>query len=107
MWERDKNGNWTETYPSGLKSEFKVEGRTIVDGLPGMVVVKISGDEKSTKMADGKFGVFIPDFQEAGTSPYFRKLTEDGWEDWFKGGIAINPVLIGDGSIDGGMPSTK
>jgi hypothetical protein len=38
------------------------------------------------RLADGKFGVFIPDFQEAGTSPYFRKLREDGWEDWFKGG---------------------
>ena len=107
LWERDKNGNWTETYPSGLKSEFKDEGRDVVDGLPGTVVVKISGDEKTTKTADGKFGVFIPDFQEAGMSPYFRKLTEDGWEDWFKGGIAINPVLIGDGSVVGGMPSTK
>jgi hypothetical protein len=107
LWERAENGNWTETYPSGLKSEFKEEGRDVVDGLPGTVVVKISGDEKTTKTADGKFGVFIPDFQEAGTSPYFRKLTEDGWEDWFKGGIAINPVLTGDGSVVGTMPSTK
>jgi len=107
LWERAENGNWTETYPSGLKSEFKEEGRDVVDGLPGTVVVKMSGDEKTTKTADGKFGVFIPDFEEAGTSPYFRKLTEDGWEDWFKGGIAINPVLTGDGSVVGTMPSTK
>lgn len=107
LWERAEDGNWTETYPSGLKSEFKEEGRDVVDGLPGTVVVKISGDEKTTKTADGKFGVFIPDFQEAGTSPYFRKLTEDGWEDWFKGGIAINPVLTGDGSVVGTMPSAK
>lgn len=107
LWERAEDGNWTETYPSGLKSEFKEEGRDVVDGLPGTVVVKMSGDEKTTKTADGKFGVFIPDFEEAGTSPYFRKLTEDGWEDWFKGGIAINPVLTGDGSVVGTMPSTK
>jgi hypothetical protein len=107
LWERAEDGNWTETYPSGLQSEFKEEGRDVVDGLSGTVVVKISGDEKTTKTADGKFGVFIPDFQEAGTSPYFRKLTEDGWEDWFKGGIAINPVLTGDGSVVGTMPSTK
>ena len=107
LWERAEDGNWTETYPSGLKSEFKEEGRDVVDGLSGTVVVKISGDEKTTKTADGKFGVFIPDFQEAGTSPYFRKLTEDGWEDWFKGGIAINPVLTGDGSVVGTMPSAK
>ena len=107
LWERAEDGNWTETYPSGLKSEFKEEGRDVVDGLPGTVVVKMSGDEKTTKTADGKFGVFIPDFHEAGTSPYFRKLTEDGWEDWFKGGIAINPVLTGDGSVVGTMPSTK
>ena len=107
LWERAEDGNWTETYPSGLQSEFKEEGRDVVDGLSGTVVVKISGDEKTTKTADGKFGVFIPDFEEAGTSPYFRKLTEDGWEDWFKGGIAINPVLTGDGSVVGTMPSTK
>ena len=107
LWERAEDGNWTETYPSGLQSEFKEEGRDVVDDLPGTVVVKISGDEKTTKTADGKFGVFIPDFQEAGTSPYFRKLTEDGWEDWFKGGIAINPVLTGDGSVVGTMPSAK
>ena len=56
---------------------------------------------------NGKFGVFIPDYQETETSPYFRKLGEDGWEDWFKGGVAIKPVLTGDGSIVGKMPSTK
>ena len=107
LWERDKNGNWTETYPSGLKSEFKEEKRTIVDGIQGTFVVKVSGDEKTTKTADGKFGVFIPDYQETETSPYFRKLGEDGWEDWFKGGVAIKPVLTGDGALVGKMPSTK
>jgi hypothetical protein len=107
LWERDKNGNWTETYPSGLKSEFKEEGRTIVDGIQGTFVVKVSGDEKTTKTADGKFGVFIPDYQETETFPYFRKLGEDGWEDWFKGGVAIKPVLTGDGALVGKMPSTK
>ena len=44
LWERAENGNWTETYPSGLKSEFKEECRDVVDDLPGTVVVKISGD---------------------------------------------------------------
>ncbi|MGY8660483.1 MAG: hypothetical protein ACKVKH_17850 [Verrucomicrobiales bacterium] len=107
LWERGKNGKWTETYPSGLQSEFMEDGRTIVDSLSGTSVVKVSGDEKTTKTEDGKFGVFIPDYQKTDTFPYFRKLREDGWEDWWKSGLVITPVLTGDGSIVGEMPSTK
>ena len=44
LWERDDNGIWTETYPSGHQSKFKEDGIDKVDGLVGDYVVKLSGD---------------------------------------------------------------
>ena len=55
LWERDDNGIWTETYPSGHQSKFKEDGIDKVDGLVGDYVVKLSGDIEKTGTQDGCF----------------------------------------------------
>ena len=104
FWERDGNGIWTETYPSGHQSKFKEEGRYEVDGLVGDYVVKLSGDVEKTGTQDGGFRVFIPDYQKKESFLYFSQKSSGNWTNWGKTDYSINVLTTRDGGKLEDMP---
>ena len=72
QWKRFGDTTWTETYPNGVVSYFKVIGRlTNVRGNDGTLVAKIKGGLGDTPN-DGSFQVFIPDLGSKEMFAYFR-----------------------------------
>ncbi len=71
-WQRIDNTSWTETYPNGVVSYFKVVGRlTDVFGNNGTLIAKIKGGLGDTP-DDGSFQVFIPDVGSKDMTALFR-----------------------------------
>jgi hypothetical protein len=61
-WKRMSENMWSETYPSGIKSTFRVLGHATVNGIEGTIVVKVSGTESLTGANNhGGLQAFIPD----------------------------------------------
>jgi hypothetical protein len=103
-WERDGDGVWTETYPSGHQSIFKEEGRDSVDGLFGVYAVKLKGDIKKTGTQDGDFRVFIPDYQKKNSFIYLSYKNSGDWTNWRKTDYSINVLTTRDGGKVEDMP---
>jgi len=104
LWERDDNGIWAETYPSGHQSKFQEEGRDKVDGFVGDYVIKLSGDIEKTGTQDGGFRVFIPDYQKGETFLYFSQKSSEGWTVWRKSNYSIKVLTTRDGEKVEDMP---
>lgn len=71
IWQRKGNTSWTETYPNGVVSYFRVVGRTEVFGNKGTLIAKIKGGLGDTP-DDGSFQVFIPDLGSKDMIALFR-----------------------------------
>tara|TARA_B100000749_G_scaffold271374_1_gene252173 strand:- start:882 stop:1412 length:531 start_codon:yes stop_codon:yes gene_type:complete len=106
LWERDDNGIWAETYPSGHQSKFQEAGRDKVDGLVGDYVIKLSGDIEKTGTQDGVFRVFIPDYQKGETFLYFSQKSPEGWTVWRKTNYSIKVLTTRDGEKVEDMPES-
>ncbi len=104
LWERDDNGIWTETYPSGHQSKFKEDGIDKVDGLVGDYVVKLSGDIEKTGTQDGGFRVFIPHYQKKESFLYFSQKSSGNWTDWKETNYSIIVLTTRDGGKVEDMP---
>ena len=106
FWERDADGMWTETYPSGHQSLFKEEGKVHVNGLSGIYVTKLKGDIEKTGTLDGGFRVFIPDNHMKDLFLYFSNKTEGNWNNWFKSknSSKLNVLKTRDGEIYENIP---
>tara|TARA_B100001540_G_C15730698_1_gene607522 strand:+ start:79 stop:1113 length:1035 start_codon:yes stop_codon:yes gene_type:complete len=103
-WERDGDGIWTETYPSGHQSMFREEGRDSVDGLVGVYAVKLKGDIEKTGTQDRNFRVFIPDYQKKNSFIYLSYKTAGDWTNWRKTNYSINALTTRDGRNYEDMP---
>jgi ankyrin repeat protein len=103
-WERDGDGVWAETYPSGHQSIFKEEGRDSVDGLFGVYAVKLKGDIEKTGTQDGDFRVFIPDYQKKNSFIYLSYKSSGDWTNWRKTDYSINVLTTRDGKSYADMP---
>lgn len=82
LWLRINKRLWIERYPNGLESRFRVLGRTVVNGIHGTVVVKISGDPEQTATDNqGGLQAFIPDRDNEQLEHHYRNLAR-GDEQW-------------------------
>ena len=66
IWSRRDEQTWEELYPDGVKTFFRVTGRSKIGPQQGTVVVRIP---------DEKMEVFIPDLSEDRLVLYFRPIT--------------------------------
>lgn len=74
---------WVEQYESGESSRFNVARRTTVEGTPGSILVKVSGDsDKTGARNDGTFQVFIPDLGSRKMQFCFRFNVDGEWQPW-------------------------
>lgn len=74
---------WLEQYEGGNVSRFKKEGRTVVDGSWGTLVVKISGDSKQTGTGNqANFEAFIPDMGSEKMQLWYRNKIDGKWQVW-------------------------
>ena len=89
-WKRTSEKTWSETYPSGIKSTFKVLGHATVNGIEGTIVVKVSGTESLTGTDNqGGLQAFIPDKGSALMHHFYRN-TGRGDTKWHDLGPMLN-----------------
>ncbi len=89
-WKRISEKMWSETYPSGIKSIFKVLGHATVNGIEGTIVVKVSGTESLTGTDnEGGLQAFIPDKGSA-TMHHLYRNTGRGDTQWHDLGPMLN-----------------
>jgi len=79
-WKMVDKDTWTEEYPNGEVSRFKIIGRETVRENSGTVVSKISGNGLTAN--DGGFQVFIPDVGSSQMRLLFRNKISGEWEPW-------------------------
>ncbi|MCX6897917.1 MAG: hypothetical protein NT105_04380 [Verrucomicrobia bacterium] len=89
-WKRMTEKMWSETYPSGIKSTFKVLGHATVNGIEGTIVIKVSGTESLTGTDnEGGLQAFIPDKGSA-TMHHLYRNTGRGDTKWHDLGPMLN-----------------
>lgn len=89
-WKRISEKMWSETYPSGIKSIFKVLGHATVNGIEGTIVVKVSGTETLTGTDnEGGLQAFIPD-KGSTTMHHLYRNTGRGDTQWHDLGPMLN-----------------
>lgn len=98
LWERDGDGIWTETYPSGFRSTFGGKKRMRVHGLDGDFVVKYKGDEGSAETGNGNFGVFIQDYDGYRRPIHFVHKNNGRWMPE-KSSLFMDVLELRDGTV--------
>jgi hypothetical protein len=74
VWKEIQPGLWTESYDSGLQSTFQVVQNATIEGAPGVIATKLSGDEKLTEVPNQTMQVFIPLKNSPSNRMRFRHL---------------------------------
>jgi hypothetical protein len=105
LWERNSNGVWVETYPSGFQSEFKELERTSIKGRNGVVVVKLSGDSSKTLAENNKQKVFISDYEKNKSLELYESIMRDSgeWSPWNKKTWPMKALATQDGKKHGNI----
>jgi hypothetical protein len=92
VWVHVDDSTWTELYPSGTLSRYKIGDRTTLQGMNGTIVRKVAGDPKQTwTLNDGSFEVFIPDKDSIRLILAFRHYQDGKWTEW-KPLALIHPI---------------
>ena len=83
VWVHVDDSTWTEVYPNGNESRYKIGDRTTVQGMRGTTVRKVAGDPQETwTLNDGSFEVFIPDKDNPRLNLAFRHYQNGRWTEW-------------------------